>query len=103
MMNTKFFATCILGALAMAGGVHAQTAGDAAPVGKQAGTFLVHARLIDVDPQDTSSSTSIKGTVHTDAQLAPEVDVSYFFTSDRKGPSSSDVCGTKDQATVLGA
>lgn len=52
-----------------------------APVGKQAGTIMVRARLIDVMPLVSSSSISvIGGQVAVGNALAPEVDLSYFFT-----------------------
>ncbi len=52
-----------------------------APVGKQAGTVMVRVRMIDVVPLVSSSSISaIGGKVAVGDALAPEVDLSYFFT-----------------------
>ncbi len=52
-----------------------------APVGKQAGTFMVRVRAIGVIPEDFSSSVSvIGGHVDVTATPAPEVDFSYFLT-----------------------
>ena len=76
-MKLSLCATALTGALAMAGVACAQTD---APVGKQAGTFMVRARVIDVIPENNSSSTSVGGKVSASSQLAPEVDFSYFFT-----------------------
>lgn len=75
-MNTKM--TLIWAALGTALMVAPAMAQDV--VGKQAGSFLVRGRLIDVAPEDNGSSTSIGGTVKTSNTLAPEVDFSYFFT-----------------------
>lgn len=52
-----------------------------APVGKAAGTVMVRVRVIGVIPEDWSSSVSlIGGHVSVSASVAPEVDLSYFFT-----------------------
>ena len=69
-------------ALMMAPAAHAQSANTSTDyVGKQAGTFMVRARVIEVAPLDSSSSISaIGGTVHASTQIAPEVDLSYFLT-----------------------
>ena len=48
--------------------------------GKAAGTILIRARLIDVMPQSTNSSTTIGGTVDVTNTVTPEVDFSYFLT-----------------------
>lgn len=60
--------------------VHAADLNDPAPVGKQAGTFMVRLRAIGVLPENLSSATSLGGSVHTSNQAAPEVDLSYFLT-----------------------
>jgi len=50
-------------------------------VGKQAGSILVRARLIDVIPEDSTSSISaIGGHVNATDSFTPEVDFSYFLT-----------------------
>lgn len=41
--------------------------------------FMVRARLIDVLPED-NSSTTIGGSIDADFRVAPEVDFTYFFT-----------------------
>jgi len=52
-----------------------------APVGKAAGTVMVRVRVIGVIPGNWSSTISaIGGHVTTTNQVAPEIDVSYFFT-----------------------
>ena len=79
-MNPTIFAACLFGALALGGAASAQTASTDAPVGKQAGSFMIRVRAIGVIPEDNSSSTSIGGNVSASAQAAPEVDFSYFFT-----------------------
>lgn len=79
-MKPIFFAAGLVGLLAFGGAAWAQTAGDNAPAGKQANTFLLRGRVIGVIPEDYSSSTSIGGHVSASAQPAPEVDLSYFFT-----------------------
>lgn len=79
-MQSKLFATCLVGALALSGSALADTTDGDAPVGKEAGTFMVRARAIGVIPEDVSSSTTIGGSVNTTAQAAPEADFSYFFT-----------------------
>lgn len=53
---------------------------DMIPVGKTAGTFMVRLRALGVLPENKSSSTSLGGSVETTNQVAPEVDLSYFFT-----------------------
>lgn len=73
----------LLAAAALAFAVPAARAQDASSElkGLSAGTVLVHFRVIDVDPLDSSSSISaIGGSVHATSQFAPEVDGSYFFT-----------------------
>jgi outer membrane protein len=69
----------MLGALAVAGSAAAQTASDA-PVGKAAGTWMVRGRIIDVDPENNGSSTSIGGRVSATNTATLEADFSYFFT-----------------------
>jgi outer membrane protein len=81
--TTKTFrASLLLGVMlagvSLAGPAAAWSADDG---GKQAGAFMVRARLIDVIPQTSSSSISvIGGNVDVTSTLAPEVDFSYFFT-----------------------
>ena len=79
-MKATLFATSMVAALAFAGVAAAATTSADAPVGKQAGTFMVRARLIDVIPENNGSSTSVGGHVTATDQFAPEVDFSYFFT-----------------------
>ncbi len=82
-MKRILFATCLCGALALAGAASAQTAPSAGSdsfVGKQANTFMVRVRGIGVLPENNSSSTSIGGGVTATPQAAPEIDFSYFFT-----------------------
>lgn len=79
MRNTTF-ATCLAAVLAIAGTASAQSTDNDQGVGKKAGTFMVRARVIDVIPENTSSSTSVGGKVDATQQFAPEVDISYFFT-----------------------
>ena len=56
-------------------------AAQTAPVGKQAGTFMVRLRAIGVIPEDNSSAISaIGGTVEASSTATPEVDFSYFLT-----------------------
>jgi outer membrane protein len=77
---------CLLGGLALLSTAafqhaQAQTPAPGEPVGKLAGTIMVRGRLIDVMPLVTSSSISgIGGKVAVGNALAPEVDLSYFFT-----------------------
>lgn len=92
-------ATALVGALTLTLPAHAQTTTppapapaaapsggldfsfNSAPVGKEAGTFMVRLRAIGVIPENFSSSiTPIGGTVGVTATAAPEVDLSYFFT-----------------------
>lgn len=51
------------------------------PTGFKAGDILVHLRVIDVIPENfTSSVTVIGGHVNASQQVAPEIDLSYFLT-----------------------
>ncbi len=79
-MSTKLtFAAALLGATFLAGTAMAQDAGSFVP--KSAGTFMVRARIIDVLPENNSSSVSlIKGRVSATNSFTPEVDLSYFLT-----------------------
>jgi outer membrane protein len=79
MMKHILLTTCMLGALAVAGSAAAQTTGDA-PVGKAAGTWMVRGRIIDVDPENNGSSTSVGGHVSATNSATVEADFSYFFT-----------------------
>lgn len=55
--------------------------GNAAVQGSQAGDILVRAHLLGIFPEDNSSSIdTIGGKVDISSRVAPEVDVSYFFT-----------------------
>lgn len=57
------------------------TAAAATVEGNQAGDTLVRAHVLGVFPEDNSSSIStINGTVDISSRVAPEVDLSYFFT-----------------------
>jgi outer membrane protein len=53
-------------------------ADDASPF--QSGSILLRARAIDVDPQVTSSVSTVSGSVHASNNVVPELDGSYFFT-----------------------
>ena len=87
-MRRILMATCLIGAMSLSGHAFAQAVATSAPaapdsnafVGKQAGTFMVRLRAIDVVPEDSGSSTSIGGHVDASNQMAPEVDFSYFIT-----------------------
>ena len=82
-MKRTLFASCLCGALAVAGVASAQTAPNSdsnAPVGKQANTFMIRVRAIGVIPENNSSNTSVGGHVSATAQAAPEIDLSYFIT-----------------------
>jgi outer membrane protein len=94
-MKTKLALACLLGTLLAGGAAHAQAPaqaaaqtppqagawGTGAPVGKQAGSFMVRLRAIGVLPQDSASSVSaIGGHVEASNQAAPELDLSYFIT-----------------------
>lgn len=84
-MKTHLFVAGLAGCLLVAGGAGAQTADTSATgtdpgVGKAAGTFMVRARVLGVIPLNSSSSTSIGGTVQATATATPEVDFSYFAT-----------------------
>ncbi len=58
----------------------ASTPAHAEDKGFQAGSFLVRGRLIDVIPQEDSSTTVAGGTVGVGNRIAPELDFSYFFS-----------------------
>lgn len=75
-MKSRTLAICA--ALGVALGAVPAMAQDV--TGKAAGSILVRGRLIDVAPENNSSSTSIGGSVRSTSSLAPEVDFSYFFT-----------------------
>lgn len=80
-MNRIICIALATGGVILAGAASAQVIDmNQAPVGKQAGTFMVRLRAIGIIPEDNSSSTSIGGHVNTSAQAAPEADLSYFFT-----------------------
>lgn len=80
-MKRLLCTAALLGALISPLAAQADTGEDNAPVGKAAGTLLVRARVIGVIPTDQNSSiTAVGGQVNTTAQIAPEVDFSYFFT-----------------------
>jgi outer membrane protein len=68
-------------AFAAATALPAAAQSSAAVDGKHAGSIMVRARLIDVMPQNSSSSISvIGGSVRTTDSITPEVDFSYFIT-----------------------
>ncbi|OJY74351.1 MAG: hypothetical protein BGP12_19905 [Rhodospirillales bacterium 70-18] len=74
---TWLVAGACLGALALAGTARAAEP----PAGKQAGTFMVRARLLDVIPLNSTSSVSgIGGKVAAGSAITPELDFSYFLT-----------------------
>ena len=79
-MKALLFATCLAGCAVLSAPAWADSSSQDAPVGKQAGTFMVRLRAIDVIPENNASSTSIGGHVHANDQFAPEADISYFFT-----------------------
>jgi len=83
-MRKMLLSTCLaLGIAGLAGvpNAQAQAPGPDAPVGKQAGTFMVRLRAIGVLPQNSSSSVAvIGGSVDASNAAAPELDVSYFLT-----------------------
>jgi len=53
---------------------------DDTNAGFQAGSILIRARAIDVDPQTSSSISVIHGTAHESNNVVPELDGTYFFT-----------------------
>jgi outer membrane protein len=71
-----------IGLLALLGCSAIAATASAGPVqGSQAGDVLVRAHILGVFPEDNSSSIStINGTVDISSRVAPEVDLSYFFT-----------------------
>ncbi len=82
MKKTLTLAALLLGTTVMATAAQAETTAESGFVTKQAGQFLVRARVIDVDPQTSTSSVSvIGGKVNVTDQIAPEVDLSYFITN----------------------
>lgn len=86
LYGARLAGAVLVGTLAFGGLASAQDATSVSassftpPVGKQAGTFMIRLRAIDVIPEDNGSSTSIGGHVKTTSQPAPEADFSYFFT-----------------------
>ncbi|MCQ8278825.1 outer membrane beta-barrel protein [Acetobacteraceae bacterium KSS8] len=74
------FAALLLASTLCAPAAFAADPWDLAPLGKQAGTVMVRLRAIGVLPENTSSATSIGGSVEATNQAAPELDLSYFFT-----------------------
>ena len=82
-MRKILLACCGAALLAPASAALAQTTYGPpdAPVGKQAGAFIIRLRGIGVLPQDMSSSvTPIGGHVATSNSAGPELDFSYFLT-----------------------
>jgi len=79
-MNKYFLGGC----LAVVASLMAAQPAAADPAdggGKHAGGIMVRARLIDVMPQNSTSSISvIGGNVKTTDSITPEVDFSYFLT-----------------------
>ena len=74
----KFLLLSPLGLLACAS---AAVADDSIGADKQAGTVLVRVHALGIFPEDNSSSISaIGGKVDIPSRVAPEVDVSYFFS-----------------------
>jgi outer membrane protein len=81
-VRNKFLAGGFVAAtLLAASAVPAAAQSPAAADGKHAGSIMVRARVIDVIPQNSSSSISvIGGTVRATDSITPEVDFSYFIT-----------------------
>lgn len=86
-MRKLISTACLAAGLAAAGPCLAQTSAQPvppdpnAPVGKEAGTFMIRLRAIGVLPQNTwSNVTPIGGHVEATNTATPEIDFSYFFT-----------------------
>ena len=65
-------------AMTFAGAMQTASAQDAA--GFQAGDWLIRGRIIDVIPQEDSSTSVAGGEIGVDADIVPELDFSYFIT-----------------------
>jgi len=50
------------------------------PSSFNAGDIMIRARVIDVDPDVSSSISVVRGKAHASNNVVPEVDASYFFT-----------------------
>ena len=85
-MKLTHIGAMLVAVLACAGAAHAEDPSLSVDekndqVGKQAHTFFFRARAIWIVPEDNRSSISvIGGTVNVTSSVAPEVDLSYFFT-----------------------
>lgn len=75
--NTLALAAAIVSTLAAANVAQAKSVEGTSWDAKE--RFLVRARIIDVAP-DEDSTTSIGGRIEADDAFTPEVDLSYFFT-----------------------
>ncbi|MDE8350002.1 MAG: outer membrane beta-barrel protein [Acidocella sp.] len=81
MKKSLYFGMFGAAALSLAA-VQPAAAQSASPAGFQAGDFLVRLRVIDVIPENFSSSVSaVGGHVNASQQVAPELDLSYFITN----------------------
>lgn len=78
-MRHHAFLTAAFAAVTFFAGANSARADDASG-GFQAGTILLRARALDVDPQVSSSVSVVNGSVHASNNVVPEVDGSYFFT-----------------------
>lgn len=74
----KILLATALSAMTFVGAVQPASAQDAA--GFQAGDWLIRGRVIDVIPQEDSSTSVAGGEVAVGNRVAPELDFSYFFT-----------------------
>lgn len=80
-MRKLLLAACAMAALALAAPQPAAAQSPPAPItGKKAGDFMVRGRVIGVIPLNSSSSSTIGGSVYASPSVAPEVDFSYFIT-----------------------
>lgn len=88
-----------LGLLAVTAPLHAEE-----DPGFQAGSILVRARLLDVDPQVSSSVSVVSGSVHASNNVVPEVDGTYFFTPNLSAELIAAVTyhTVKDEGSVAG-
>jgi len=97
-MHKKF----LLGAAALS--LLAMTAPVQAEEGFQAGSILVRARALDVDPQVSSSVSVVQGSVHASNNVVPEIDGTYFFTPNLSAELIAAVTyhTVKDEGSVAG-
>ena len=99
-VSTKVLSIAAL--LAPIMGAHAQsTAGAANATPDPAGSFMVRVRAIGVLPEVSSSSVSVLGgRVDVTDTPAPEIDLSYFFTTHIAAEIIA--ASTRHEATALG-